>query len=350
MTEQDVVNEEMYEEEDDDLPTQYRRLTAHLQTGSVDFNRRLAAYLTNQVAMRSAMDQMINNSYAQQYPHAPHFAHNGSPSSLSPALAGSNAAQSPTHATNYRVSPYPPPHQNGFPHPTHPSPLSDSSSSESTVDTSTLHLRRRSTPATTASPLVPRLLKTEGLQADSDHSRQVQSASASMGNNQPAFWKDIGPLTTALPPESQQMLGPGLDPSDPMTPMLMAGSEQFTSDPHYPWNPVQHSSDKTADVDSVFGGLYSTLAPSALNNADAFAASGSENVDSGNGNALLTPSGIQFAPSPESTKPQAISGFNRHSSVEKGANGLPSGQITPGEGFWDSFIQDGGWAAEAIAE
>src|SRR3984957_20785659 len=55
VTEQYVINEEMYEEEDDDLPLQYRRLTAHLQTNSVDFNRRLEAYLTNQVAMRSAM-------------------------------------------------------------------------------------------------------------------------------------------------------------------------------------------------------------------------------------------------------------------------------------------------------
>jgi hypothetical protein len=63
----------MYEEEDDDLPMQYRRLTAHLQTGSVDFNRRLSAYLTNHVAMRAALDQAVQNSYAQQFPNAPQF-------------------------------------------------------------------------------------------------------------------------------------------------------------------------------------------------------------------------------------------------------------------------------------
>ena len=55
-------DKEMYEEGDDELPLQFRRLDAHSQTGSVDYNRRLAAYLTNHVAMRSAMDQMINNS------------------------------------------------------------------------------------------------------------------------------------------------------------------------------------------------------------------------------------------------------------------------------------------------
>jgi len=64
VTEADVVNEEMYEEEDDDLPMQYRRLTAHLNGNASDFNRRLAAYLTNQVAMRDALDQAISKSYA----------------------------------------------------------------------------------------------------------------------------------------------------------------------------------------------------------------------------------------------------------------------------------------------
>ncbi|KAK5108657.1 hypothetical protein LTR62_008148 [Meristemomyces frigidus] len=62
VTEQDVINEEMYEEEDDDLPMQYRRLTAHLQTQNVDFNRRLQAYLVNQVAMRQAVGGAQNDA------------------------------------------------------------------------------------------------------------------------------------------------------------------------------------------------------------------------------------------------------------------------------------------------
>src|SRR3954452_1458488 len=61
VTEQDVINEEMYEEEDDDLPMQYRRLTAHLQTTNVDFDRRLAAYLTNHVAMRTALGNVVTD-------------------------------------------------------------------------------------------------------------------------------------------------------------------------------------------------------------------------------------------------------------------------------------------------
>lgn len=76
VTEQDVVNEEMYEEEDDDLPMQYRRLTAHLQTSNADFDRRLAAYLTNHVAMRTALGQAVSgiNQQQQPYPNAAQFA------------------------------------------------------------------------------------------------------------------------------------------------------------------------------------------------------------------------------------------------------------------------------------
>ena len=62
VTESDVMNEEMYEEEDDDLPAQYRRLTAHLQTQNAQFDRRWQAYLINQVAMRTALGQSMQNN------------------------------------------------------------------------------------------------------------------------------------------------------------------------------------------------------------------------------------------------------------------------------------------------
>lgn len=55
ITELDVQNEEMYEEEEDDLPMQYRNINMHLQTGSHDFDARLQAYLANAVAFRKAL-------------------------------------------------------------------------------------------------------------------------------------------------------------------------------------------------------------------------------------------------------------------------------------------------------
>ena len=71
MTEQDTGDEDIYVKEDDDLPKEYPRLESHLQISSAENNRRLSAYLTNHVAMRSALDQAMTNSYAQQYPDAP---------------------------------------------------------------------------------------------------------------------------------------------------------------------------------------------------------------------------------------------------------------------------------------
>ncbi|TKA24273.1 hypothetical protein B0A54_17661 [Friedmanniomyces endolithicus] len=60
-TEQDVIDEEIYEEEEDDLPMRYRRLTAHLQTQNADFNRRFQSYLLNNVAMRQAVGNVAVN-------------------------------------------------------------------------------------------------------------------------------------------------------------------------------------------------------------------------------------------------------------------------------------------------
>ncbi|KAK5684724.1 hypothetical protein LTR17_027105 [Elasticomyces elasticus] len=56
VTEQDVINEEIYEEERDDLPTQYQRMAACLQNANADFNQRCQSYLFNHVPMPQAVD------------------------------------------------------------------------------------------------------------------------------------------------------------------------------------------------------------------------------------------------------------------------------------------------------
>lgn len=58
------MNEEMYEEEDDDLPIQYRLIAAHLRGQNMEFNQRLSAYLQNEVAMRSGVYQQNNQQFA----------------------------------------------------------------------------------------------------------------------------------------------------------------------------------------------------------------------------------------------------------------------------------------------
>ncbi|KAK1917249.1 hypothetical protein P3342_012094 [Pyrenophora teres f. teres] len=74
VTEQDVINEEMYEEEDDDLPTQYQRLNAHLHTSSVMFNKKLHDYIATQHGVRNMFMSQYQNSgpayqqFGQQFP------------------------------------------------------------------------------------------------------------------------------------------------------------------------------------------------------------------------------------------------------------------------------------------
>lgn len=364
VTEQDVINEEMYEEEDDDLPMHYRRLTAHLQTGSVDFNRRLAAYLTNQIAMRSAMDQMINNSYAQQYPNAPQFAHNTPGVYPSPMANSNNHMPSPT--STYRAAPYPSLHQPNFRN-MHvransvatPSDLSNNqqslaySSPGSSTPTPSLDARRMSLPATTTpatrSPLQTSDTKSEEQQRETQPANTVHESS----NIFAPLWQDHSMFTTTLPPESQQMLAPALDPNDPLSANLMAGSEQFLSNPHYPWpsssanQSLKSMTSSPTQVHPSFDGMLSTLAPSALQfNGGNESYTLSSSTSGASLDTSAAPStGIDFNLSQDSTqlKGMHMSGASQFMGRD---NSSGSGQATPGEGFWESFVQDGIWTGD----
>lgn len=71
MSEEIVLREEMYEEEEDDLPRQYKYLTAHLQTNSPDMNSRVNAYITTQAAMATmARYNEINRLFSESFPTA----------------------------------------------------------------------------------------------------------------------------------------------------------------------------------------------------------------------------------------------------------------------------------------
>lgn len=235
ITEKDVQNEEMYEEEDDDLPLQYRHLTAGFQTSSPEFNRRFAAYLTTHVAVRTALEQSIIQSYAQQQQAAgydPNQSFQGQHYGMYPSPFLAHQAQnqpSPSISTvqsqpaSTRYSPYqipsraatiPLPQQKGTP--CHPSP---------------------SMPMTSAymSPGVPYTEKqTEQLPSASDRSIDDINASSS---SEPFSCKNmaqpyhssqaetpqnpyppsihtnmasLGPFSMALPAETQAFLGPNI--------------------------------------------------------------------------------------------------------------------------------------------
>jgi hypothetical protein len=104
ITEADVINEEMYEEIND-LPTEYRRLNAHLHTQSADFDRRLLAYLACQMATRQAVSNCWQNEQSNTDTRGVNFGTPQEPfsnaTSASPAAGGMiNYGQAPyQHAT-----------------------------------------------------------------------------------------------------------------------------------------------------------------------------------------------------------------------------------------------------------
>jgi hypothetical protein len=323
----------MYEEEDDDLPLQYRRLTAHLQTGSADFNRRLAAYLTNQVAMRSAMEQMVNNPYPPQYGN-PQYPHTPQSMFQSPMMPPQNQTHSPRQS--YRAAPYPSPHQNNF-RQMHARAYSMTVPPSGQSNRPGIDTRRMSTPGNAQHPGVPQI-NTNG-SPDSDYMRQTQSAT--LPNGQFPMWPNVSPFTTTLPPESQQMLGPAMDLNDPFQAQLMSGAENFTNVAGYPWGNVPHGIKGMPVHPSAWPGMSATLAPSALVSTPASSSDTHPSTSAPATKDILTPtSGIDFQFSQDSKvlNLQSLDGFS---------DAIESGQATPGEGFWDNFVHDGSWEETA---
>ncbi|KAI4189049.1 MAG: hypothetical protein L6R41_001716 [Letrouitia leprolyta] len=355
VTEQDVVNEEMYEEEDDDLPVQYRRLTAHLQTGSADFNRRLSAYLTNHVAMRSALDQAITNSYAQQYPNAPQFAHNQPalypsplvPQAMTPAPSPQSYMQPTFSSANFRPSSARPGRAAE-----HHSPTSyvQSPSSSSTADAATGNPRRASVTSKSSSPVAVRTpqstharpsisqpslpyqakLEPAPLQIPvCSQPQQVPPTPTSLYSPQ-----ECGPLSTTLPTETQMLLGSASGPKDSTVSMLMGSNDNFMQS-YWPNTPT--SGTKSRNFHPSYDGMSATLAPSALD---------------------MSPHHFQYNQIPSQTS--TISGVNpSYLSIDSNLldyskgfmpatnSSHGSGTVTPAgfdSGGWDAFINDSSWA------
>lgn len=369
VTEQDVVNEEMYEEEDDDLPMQYRRLTAHLQTGSADFNRRLSAYLTNHVAMRTALDQAITNSYAQQYPNAPQFAHNQS-MYPSPFMAQNMPQQQSPQSYG---QPYPTPGTPGY-RPGHQPRSSSGSASHGTPHYSPTMTapspgqqqlpqmdRRRTSDSSTKSsshsphgaPATPQSMS--GRPASSQPSstfnvkQEPQNVQQMRAPPQPspqqqqqpqqpysmAGYSNFSPLTTALPMESQMLLGSALDPNDPFSSMLMAGSENMQQ----PYNFSNPSTLQKPRMPTYpYDGMSATLAPSALD------------MSPRHQTYNQLPTTMSSAPASTPAFLSACDGtmleFSKGQMLAAGGNSAnDSGTVTPGglDAGWESFINDSSW-------
>ncbi|USP73425.1 hypothetical protein yc1106_00699 [Curvularia clavata] len=300
VTEQDVINEEMYEEEDDDLPTQYQRLNAHLHTTSVMFNKKLHDYIATQHGVRNMfMSQYQNQNppfmqFGTQFPSTsgafPQANNWLNPTMLPPQQFSPSSPQgfqqsqpfSPTTAQaqpGYRQAPYHVPqrtqsHQRALSIqlPQGPSQFDQSGQSASaTATTQQTDSNRRLSLPPQAFQTAEQPLQSPAINAQSSSPQTASPAAGSVSEGQQAasdttspssysFSPSIypftsqafntNPLTLSMPPESQQFLGSFLDPNDARTATLMAGSENLPQPftPTYTYNP-----NKVARTDSATG-------------------------------------------------------------------------------------------------
>ena len=302
VTEQDVINEEMYEEEDDDLPTQYQRLNAHLHTTSVMFNKKLHDYIATQHGVRNMFMSQYQNPSFQQY--GGQFSQEGN---------GFTAPQT----TNWLPTTMMPPQQFNQQTPQSFNQQSQPSQSNSAqpqgVRASPYHIsqrlhqrsasiavpafdatmqqgistpqdaRRLSLPAQAgvddqARPALSRGPSFAQQQPTSPHTDSPSPMSGS-GQRTPQLQADSGtpvsnpfspmnfpmgsqmlsgpsPLSMALPAESQQFVGSILDPNDPRTAMFMSGSEHiaqpygtgYTYNPNYSPKALKQNSHMTISM------------------------------------------------------------------------------------------------------
>jgi hypothetical protein len=298
VTEQDVINEEMYEEEDDDLPTQYQRLNAHLHTTSVMFNKKLHDYIATQHGVRNMFMSQYQNPSFQQYGNQ--FQPNGNgfpqaqannwlnpsmlpPQQFNPSSPQQNVTQQSQHFNtngaqqqNFRSSPYQvpprmPSHARSLSIQLPQGPASPDLASQSApagVTTPQDSFRRMSLPAFEQHPKVesderrrPAVSRTPTTQSHQSSSPHTASPSVTSGQVTPQLHNDsetpatfpfsaagypfssqvlnANPLTMSLPPEAQQFVGSVLDPNDPRTALFMAGSDGISQPftPTYTYNP-----------------------------------------------------------------------------------------------------------------
>jgi hypothetical protein len=320
VTEQDVVNEEMYEEEDDDMPNQYRRISQHLQTSSMDFNKRLEAYLAGHMAVRQGMAGFMNNNnnYGQPFNNPAAYQYNQGMTFASPQYQSQMATPQMQHAPppmgTYRQAPYSIPtaqqrqnlharsHSIATPEMSRIEQLSPLSSEQKPRPASFAVPQSYDTPPHT-SPTTQTIKAEAPQQLDlvtvspntsgtaPSPSQQFQQPSPAHSESSPAPHPQptpqlqtrplpttrqqalsnmdmnyMSPLSMALPTESQMMLGPSLDPRDPMTNLFMGGNQFINPTLYYNYgNGMPSASMPSTKADfSTYGDMTTTLAPSDL--------------------------------------------------------------------------------------
>lgn len=208
ITEEIVMKEEMYEEEEDEFPRSYRLLGSHMQTSSPEMNFKVEAYLSNRVAMSALLartnddwrENEINRLFAQSFPNIGKQAQQMSQRMSNPEFPGQTiqrdpSSQSPVSPTfnpvNYQQQTTPPIEQ-------HRRSMSYVAPSE---------------PTSQDGAVSPPALTPGSNSAETPRTWSTPSMSHSVAGN---FNPNESAFTTELPPEAKMLMG-GVDMSHAFT-------------------------------------------------------------------------------------------------------------------------------------
>lgn len=372
----------MYEEEDDDIPFAYRRMTAHMQIDNPEFHRKFQAYMATQMESRRQLTQAVMNSY-QQNPGL-YGQNQGQPQS--PFMGANNMMQMPSPTWQQgggmppqmlnRASPVnsmqrsgPYPGSNGMPQYMRPA---SHGRSMSIANPQNVHMQQRSASYSSTANNSPVVTKREGTSPVSTSSTGRKSPQTQPGskrkrddetisptaqkdfasNNLPSsrttsqhhrhnsfagpfptntdqVWSNaIAPFTTALPANTQDILSdnPHFDMSDPTMAMMMPPQHSQQQPFSYSYNPngkPKHANPMTQQ--GTAQGLNQTL-------------SLDTNPDPKYENSLPS-AGTDYLDSASLDQSYNFGGFGQD--LFGSSSGCNSGTVTPGDNGWmDNYLQD----------
>ncbi|KAK4497532.1 hypothetical protein PRZ48_011983 [Zasmidium cellare] len=356
--EEDVMNEEMYEEEDDDLPMQYRRIHA---LNPNFLNGRLSQYLQGQAGVREYLHNAIyaanQNAQFQQNQQNQFFNPMTDPTSMQPGMMRpqQNFSQG---IQGMPQSPYPMQNPMNVMRPNHNAHhraasiatpqelLAFQQQSNANMNPNTpMHMdaRRMSVPAAAVSPGVPspvgshphsnasshpptpHAVGQSPMQIPTPHSGSGQeytpkprsSAGVPPGSGyNPNIEAEIFPLTTKLPLATQQLMGSNATHPSQLSPGLPTPSMGS-----YSYNPNGKPKSASGETTSYFGGLDQTLTPADMHSSQSFLKTEPQS-------AVSAPAGMEF----DSMMMGNLGGMQSFGDLEFDFNTDfgNSGQITPG--------------------
>jgi hypothetical protein len=377
VTEQDVINEEMYEEEDDDLQSQYRRLQAHLGSSADLFNGRLNAWVlshygTRQMAMAAQNGIAFNRTMNMQPPNAqtPFFAYQPQPRSPTGNLSLGMTQRN----QSYRQSPYPQQYHRMQDQLSHSISSAQEQHlqqgvSDASADTQTMqHQRRHSTatqsdgqsnpgtPQSQSDVTPPSMSRTiSGMQPGHlGHSafftdQQFQGAmspqfsfggfptgTSSFDPMMNQMQSPISPLTTSLPVEAQQVIGTNFDQHNQYTQMFMNMAHGLPVPPgiNYTYRPNSESS----NLKSGSEGIHQTLSLNPMSSPPAKIDTTVDNMNTQTltNNSLSSAEGYNGQHAPLSFD----GGFGLGKNFDK-TSGDQNTTGASNDGFFNDWVEDG---------